>query len=139
MQAAPRRCRSQPSLMDELLDRAPCGFLTFADDGAIRAVNRTLLELLGYERGELEGKHLQQILTPGGRVFHQTHFFPLLKLHGAVEEIYLSLRDKGNGEIPVLVNARRRECTATNEMLNDCILVRMRQRADYESELLKAK
>lgn len=123
--------------MDELLNTAPCGFLTFADDGIIRAVNATLLGMLGYEPGELDGNHVQVILSGGGRVFYQTHLFPLLKLHGQVEEIYISLRAKSGEDVPMLINARRRE--SQGELLNDCVFVRMHQRRNFEDELLKAK
>ena len=76
-----------------LLDNAPCGFLRFADDGAILAVNATLLGWLGRGREDLVGPARRDASSPpGGRIFYQTHFFPLLKLHGRAEEIYLSLR-----------------------------------------------
>lgn len=119
------------------LDDAPAGVLTFTDNGHIITVNATLCRLLGYEREDLSGGHLQKILSPGGRVFYQTHFFPLLKLQGEVEEVYMSLRGKGGEEIPFLVNARRAERNGRWE--NDCILVRMRQRNHFENELLSAK
>jgi PAS domain S-box-containing protein len=119
------------------LDDAPCGVLTFTDDGYIIAVNATFCRLLDYAREELSGGHLQKILSPGGRVFYQTHFFPLLKLQGEVEEVYMSLRGKNGEEIPFLVNARRAERNDRSE--NDCILVRMRQRSHFENELLTAK
>src|SRR5688500_1302732 len=71
----------------DLLEHAPCAFLSFKDDGIVLAVNATLLDLLGYTREEVVGKHLQQLLGPGGRIFYQTHFFPLLKMRGEAEEI----------------------------------------------------
>jgi two-component system CheB/CheR fusion protein len=119
------------------LDDAPCGALTFTDDGYIVAVNATLCRLLGYAVDELSGGHLQKILSPGGRVFYQTHFFPLLKLQGEVEEVYMALRGKAGDEIPFLVNARRTEKNGRAE--TDCILMRMRQRSHFENELLSAK
>jgi PAS domain S-box-containing protein len=119
------------------LDDLPCGILTFTDDGHIVAANATLCSLLGYELDELSDAHLQKILSPGGRVFYQTHFFPLLKLQGEMEEVYLSLRGKTGEEIPFLINARRQERKGGWE--NDCILVRMRQRNHFENELLTAK
>jgi len=32
---------------DSLLDGAPCGFIVFTDDGTVRVVNQTLLDMLG--------------------------------------------------------------------------------------------
>jgi PAS domain S-box-containing protein len=123
--------------MDDLLNTAPCGFVSFTDDGKVVMINDTLLELLGYERGEVLGKHVEAILPAASRIFYQTHFFPLLKLHGKVEEIYLSLRSKTGEDTPVLINAVRRERERT--VVNDCILIQMRQRNQYEDEILHAK
>jgi PAS domain S-box-containing protein len=123
--------------MDSSLDNAPCGFLVFADDGAILRVNATLSRMLGFDDGVLPGQHLQVLFSPGGRVFYQTHFFPLLKLQGEVEEIYIGLRTRSGEEVPFLINARRIEENGRAE--NTCILVRMRQRGHFEDELLKAR
>ncbi|HWS55809.1 MAG TPA: STAS domain-containing protein [Pyrinomonadaceae bacterium] len=123
--------------MDELLNTAPCGFVAFADDGTILTVNATLLGWLGRAEGELAGRHFENILPPGGRIFYQTHFFPLLRLHGRAEEIYLSLRAAGGAEVPVLANAARRE--RGGAAVNDCVFVTMRQRRRFEDEILAAK
>ena len=123
--------------MDEILDRAPCGFLSFADDGTIGEVNATLLELLGYEREELVGKHVETLLIVGSRIFYQTHFFPLVRLHGRADEIFLILRPKGGGDVGVLANAVRRERGGTSVI--DCVLMHVRERRKYEDALLQAK
>jgi PAS domain S-box-containing protein len=123
--------------MDELLDNAPCGFLAFADDGKIVVANTTLLRLLGYGRDEILELHIEKIFSIAGRIFYQTHFFPLLKLKNQVEEVYLSLRSKSGADIPVLVNAARRE--RGGRFFNDCVFMPMRQRNQYEDEILKAK
>ncbi len=123
--------------MDNTLDTAPCGFLSFADDGKILMINATLLDLLGYELGEIQGRAIDIILPLASRIFYQTHFFPLLKLHGKVDEVYLSLRAKNGTEVPVLANAARRE--RDGMVINDCILMQVRQRSQYEDEILRAK
>lgn len=123
--------------MDELLDNAPCGFLAFADDGTILAANATLVGWLGRDAADLPGRHVELLFPPGGRIFYQTHLFPLLKLHGRAEEIYLSLRGAGGEDVPVLVNAARRE--RGGSQVNDCVFVPMRQRRRFEDEILHAK
>jgi PAS domain S-box-containing protein len=123
--------------LDRLLDRAPCGFVSFADDGTMREVNLTLAELLGYARAELEGWHLQKVLPPGARVFYHTHVFPLLKLHGHADELYVALRTKDGRDIPMLMNGIRRP--RDGDFANDCIFVPMQQRNKFEDELLAAR
>lgn len=123
--------------MDELLNNAPCGFLSLADDGRVLAANATLLGWLGYGEGGLDGRHFESVLPPGGRIFYQTHFFPLLKLHGRAEEVYLSLRSREGADVPVLANAVSRE--RGGSPVNDCVFVPMRQRRRFEDELLAAR
>jgi PAS domain S-box-containing protein len=122
---------------DPLLDGAPCGFLTFGDDGRIRLVNTTLCEMLGYSADELVGRHVETILTVGTRIFYQTHWFPLLRLHGQAEEIFLALRTRDGREAGVLANAVRREREGTP--VYDCVFMRVRERQKYETELLQAR
>jgi PAS domain S-box-containing protein len=123
--------------MDPLLDSSPCGFVTVADDGTMLEVNSTLASLLGYTRIELHGWHLQKILPPGGRIFYQTHVFPMLRMHAAVDEIYVALLTRGGESIPMLMNGARRE--RGNAFVNDFVFVRMIQRNEYEAQLLEAR
>jgi sigma-B regulation protein RsbU (phosphoserine phosphatase) len=123
--------------IDELLNTAPCGFLSVTDDGTILVANATLLELLGYEQNGLRGQKIKLILPAGSRIFYQTYFFPVLKLRGRAEEIYFSLKSKQGNEIPILANAVRREKAGV--FVNDCIFIPIRQRIRYEDEILQAK
>jgi PAS domain S-box-containing protein len=124
-------------ILDPILDTVPCGFVRLADDGTMVAVNVTLAATLGYSRADLQGWHVQKILPPGSRVFYNTHVFPLLKMHGAAEEIYIPLRTHDGRDIPMLLNATRRVTDAGE--INDCIFVRMMQRNRFEDELLHAR
>ncbi|MEP0547067.1 MAG: HAMP domain-containing sensor histidine kinase [Rhodothermales bacterium] len=119
----------------DLLHTAPCGFLAVADDGRILYANVTLLGLV--EADALSGQHVDAILTPGARIFYQTHVFPLLKLRNRVEEVYLSLRTRSGDDVPVLLNAVRG--IRDGHPVNDAVVVPMRRRNQFESELLQAK
>jgi len=123
--------------MLDLMDTAPCGFVAFTDDGTIDEVNQTLAEMLGYTRVELLGWHIDKILPPGGRIFHHTYLFPLLKVQSLVEEIYVALRTKDGRDVPMLLNGKRRE--RDGKLVSDCVLLRMIQRNEYEEQLLQAR
>ena len=127
----------ETTALDPLLDGAPCGFISFADDGTLRVANRTLLDMLGYARGELIGKHVETILAVGSRIFYQTHFFPLLRLHGRADEIFLLLRDKSGADVAVLVNAVRRE--RGDEPVTDAVLLQLIERRKFEDALVEAR
>jgi len=123
--------------VDSLLETAPCGFVSFTDDGTIRVTNAMLRDMLGYTRDELAGIRVESLFNVGTRIFYQTHFFPLLKLHGRADEIFLLLRAKSGEDIGVLCNAVRRE--RGGEWISDCVLMRVTERQKFEDALLRAK
>jgi signal transduction histidine kinase len=121
----------------DLIDRIPCGFVSFADDGTVCAVNATLLEMLGLERQTVVGRHIEQMLTVGSRIFYQTHLFPMLRMHGHAEEIFIMLRASDGHDEAALLNAVRRQ--EGEQWLTHCILIRVRERRKFEEALLRAK
>ncbi|HEX8386185.1 MAG TPA: ATP-binding protein [Rubricoccaceae bacterium] len=126
-----------PESLHDLVNEAPCGFLSFADDGRVVLVNDTLLGLLGYGRDELVGRHVEALMALPTRIFYQTHFFPLVKLHGRADEVYLALRSKGGTDVAVFVNAVRRE--GDDGPVTHCALFPVHLRRQYEDELLRAR
>jgi PAS domain S-box-containing protein len=123
--------------LDPLLDDAPCAFVSFSDDGRVCTANRTLLDMLGYSREELIGRHFESVLAVGSRIFYQTHFFPLICLHGRANEIFLLLRAKNGEDVAVLTNAVRRE--RGGEWITDAVLLRLVERRKFEDALLDAR
>ena len=120
-----------------MLDTAPCGFLSLRDDGSISLLNRTLQEWLGYSLDELQDQPMDTLLPAASRIFYQTHLFPLLRIQGHAEEVYFPLRRQDNREIPMLVNAARREEHAV--VAYDFVFMPINQRDQYENEILRAK
>jgi len=123
--------------MDEQLNYAPCGYLSLADDGTILAINQTLLTMLGYDLHDLQWRHINAILTVPSRSFYQLYFFPMIRLQEKVEEMYLILKSKTEHDIPVLLNALRKE--RGGAIVNDCVFIPMRRRYEYEQALLTVK
>ena len=123
--------------MDDVLDEAPCGFLSFDDAGTILLANTTLARMLGYQRDALIGLQIDALLPVAARLFYNTHFFPLLKLHDRAEEIYLTLRCGDGEEVPTVANAVRRQ--RSGQTVNDCVVVPMRQRHEFERQLVLAR
>jgi sigma-B regulation protein RsbU (phosphoserine phosphatase) len=121
----------------DLLNIAPCGYLIIQDDGTIVYANHTLLDWIGYTSDELKGKNTEVIFTVATRIFYNTHLFPLIKLHGKAEEIFISLCTKSKKDIPVITNAERR--TENGEHSIHCVFLPVHQRRKYEDEILKAK
>ena len=120
-----------------LLDTAPCGIVSFHDDSRIVYVNATLTERLGYTREDLVGQSVETILTVGSRIFYQTHFFPLVKMHGRAQEVFLLLRARDGEDVGMLCNAVRHE--RDRALVTDCVLMEVRERRKFEEALLQAR
>ena len=121
----------------DLLDRAPCGFISFTDDGKISYINSTLRDRLGYDQASLTDKHVETLLAVGSRIFYQTHFFPLIKLHGRAQEIFLLLRSKDGESVGMLCNAVRHE--RNGRQTTDCVFMEVQERRKFEDALLEAR
>ena len=91
---------------EDLYENAPCGYLSTLLDGHIAKVNGTLLNWLGYTRAQLVGrKRFADLLTVGGKLYHETHFAPLLTMQGRISGIALELKAADGSRLPVLVTS----------------------------------
>ncbi|GAB3176274.1 PAS domain-containing sensor histidine kinase [Telluribacter humicola] len=123
--------------MDSLLDQAPGGIFSFTDDNLLQDVNESFCDMLEYSKEELHAHAIEKVFSLSARIFYQTHFFLMLKMHGKAEEIFLNLKAKSGDQVPVLLNARRIE---QNGMpLNVCVCICVPNRGKYEAEILEAK
>jgi sigma-B regulation protein RsbU (phosphoserine phosphatase) len=121
-----------------LLDQAACGLLQTSDDGTFLRVNRTFCQWIGRGADELVGrKRFQDLLTTGGRIFHQTHWSPLLRMQGTVSEVKLELVHADGPLVPMVVNAIRHE--HHGQLVHEIAAYVARDRDKYERELLEAR
>ena len=126
--------------LTDLYEAAPCGYLSALSSGAIVKVNQTFLEWTGYRREDLlAGRRWPDLLTVGGRIFYETHFFPLLRMQGAVREIALEVRRRDGSALPVLVNAAYRELEEPAVAVIRLTIFDATDRRRYERELLLAR
>jgi PAS domain S-box-containing protein len=118
-------------------NQLPCGFLSLSPDGVIQSVNDKLLEWIIAERNDIEGRQVDAILTDSSKLFYQFYIFPMIKMHGKVEEMYFTLKSGDGSEVPFLFNGIC--CERDGVMIIDCILIRIVTRHKLEHELLLAK
>jgi PAS domain S-box-containing protein len=123
----------------DLYENAPMGYLSTLPDGRIVKVNRTFCAWTGRPAGELIGTRFQDLLSVGGRVFHETHLAPLLRMQGAVREIALDVVRIDGSLLPCLVNAVEVRDEGGAPLLVRATLFDATARRRYERELLAAQ
>ncbi|NYI97111.1 sigma-B regulation protein RsbU (phosphoserine phosphatase) [Streptomonospora nanhaiensis] len=125
---------------EELYESAPCGYLSTLMDGTIVKANATLLRWLGRERGAVVGRlRFADLLTVGGRLYHETHFAPLLRMQGEVHGIALEIRTADGSRRPVLATSVVKTGEDGEPLLIRTTLTDARDRRSYETELLRAR
>ncbi|MET8096541.1 SpoIIE family protein phosphatase [Streptomyces sp. NPDC005236] len=124
---------------EELYESAPCGYLSTLMDGTIAKINGTLLTWLGLEREALVGRmRFADLLTMGGKLYHETHFAPLLRMQGEISGIALEIR-RSDGRMPVLVSSVVKHGSTGEPLLIRTTLFDARDRRAYEEELLRGR
>jgi len=123
---------------DELYEHAPCGYLTLDAEGRTSRVNATFLAWTGLDRDAVVGRPFTDLLTAGGRLFHETHVAPLLRLQGLAREVALDVACPA-GTLPVLLNAAARRDADGGLREVRMVLLDARERRSYERELLRAR
>jgi PAS domain S-box-containing protein len=125
---------------EDLFEDAPCGYLTTRLDGTIVRVNRTLEALTGLSRADLIGRRrFQDLLSVGGRIYHETHYAPLLALQGSVREIAVEVVRADGTTVPVLVNSVVRHDAQGAPRAIRTTVFDATDRRSYERELVRAR
>jgi PAS domain S-box-containing protein len=122
---------------EELFDHAPCGYLSTSWDGHILRVNATLERWLDIDRTTLTQLLFRDLLTAGGRLYHETHFAPLLQIQGRVREIALDLRRADGTLLPALINSVLSTDARDGSAVIRTIVFDATERRSYERELLR--
>lgn len=120
-----------------LFDSAACGLVWTRQDGKILTVNPAFCNYLGYRCEDILGRRFQDFLTTGAKLFHQTHWFPLMAIQGSASEVKLDFLDHQGRKVPMVLNAQA--ISHSNECLYSISAFMARDRDRYERELLQAR
>ena len=125
---------------EDLYENAPCGYLSTLADGTIVRVNQTLVTWTGLRSQDIVGrKRFQDLLTPGGRIFYETHYAPLLRMQGEVREIAVDFACTGDRVMPALINSTVKLDADGNVVMIRTAVFHATDRREYERELLWAR
>ena len=128
----------EPSVQ-ELYEDAPCGYLSLLMDGTVVKANRTFLHSTGYPADALLGQRLQDLLTPGSRLYYDNHWRPKLELNGEVREVPADLVRADGSRLAVLINATVAMSGSGQPMAIRASVFDATDRRRYERELVSAR
>lgn len=123
----------------DLYDNAASGHLSVRPDGRIASANATLARWLGCQPTALRGRTFVDLLSAGSRIHHETHFAPLLRMHGYVGGLAVDLVAADGTRVPVLLSANAKVDAGGELILMRVTVQDDSDRRSYERELLDAR
>jgi signal transduction histidine kinase len=120
-------------------DGAPCGLFATLPDGLVTAANDTLLRWLGRRREEVVGQaRFVDLLTAPGRILFETHYAPLLRMQGRIDEVAVEF-DAGGEPLPAFLSSvEERDAGGAVRLVRSAAMSAVERRR-YERELLVAR
>jgi sigma-B regulation protein RsbU (phosphoserine phosphatase) len=121
---------------EDLYENAPCGYIVARPDRGIVSVNATLLAWLGHERKMLIDKPFTDLLAVGSRIHYETHFAPMLQMHGELTGITVDLVTAAGTRLPAFLTANVKYDVDGRPLLLRIAIHDAGDRRSYERELL---
>ena len=124
---------------ESFFESALCGFVTADAKGVIIRANKKFAGWIGLHTDELTGKRFSEFLTVGGKIYYETHLWPLLRMQGFFDEVVLELKGNTGQRLRVMVNAF--ESRDKNDQPNFIrfTILKASDRLLYEQNLQEAK
>lgn len=123
--------------IEDLYENAPVGYHTTDADGRIQRINRTELDLLGYERGEVVGRMtLTDLVAPESREAAEA-FLNDVKSGTPAQDVQLVMRRKDGSTVPVALSSSMRTSDAGAVAVARTSAVDISERRRLETELTR--
>lgn len=123
----------------DMIENAPCGYLSLGANGRIEHANRTLLGWTGNASDQMVGKRFSDFLNMAGRIYYETHIAPLLRMQGFFEEFAIDMLTVKGERLQMIANANERRDPKGRLLGVRLALIKATDRRRYEQELLSAR
>ncbi|KQR93259.1 hypothetical protein ASG01_08660 [Chryseobacterium sp. Leaf180] len=124
---------------DDFFESSLCGFVIADANGKITRINTCAARWLGTSPDHLTGKRISDLLSVGGKIYFETHLWPLLRIQGHFDEVSVELTDTGKGKIPVYINGYERRDENNHPLFLRFTLFQAADRRLYEENLQMSK
>jgi phosphoserine phosphatase RsbU/P len=123
----------------DMIENAPCGYLSLGANGRIEHANRTLLGWTGHAADQMVGKRFSDFLNMAGRIYYETHIAPLLRMQGFFHEFAIDMLTTKGERLQMIANANERRDPDGQPLGVRLALIKATDRRRYEQELLSAR
>jgi sigma-B regulation protein RsbU (phosphoserine phosphatase) len=124
---------------DDFFENALSGHLVLDTKGKIIRGNARLASWIGCASGDFKGKRFSDLLTVGGKIYYETHLWPLLRMQGFFDEVALELSCNNGERLQVLTNGyERRDAEGVLQFVRLTVF-KATDRRLYEQNLKQAK
>lgn len=140
--ATPVERTTRPPLhedFEDFFENSLCGFLTTNVQFEILRGNSRIANWLGHSAENLKGIPFSELLTIAGKIYCETHLWPLLRMQGFFDEVALELACRGGERLPVLVNAYERRDQNDKPLFIRVAVYKATDRRLYEENLRYAR
>lgn len=99
---------SRPQAYEDLnqtYDDIPMGYYSLNSQGKLVYINQSILELLGYDKEELLGRSMADLLVNELKDCFRINY-PLFKKRGEIKHQQLLMQHKNGQQVPVMMNAK---------------------------------
>ncbi len=124
---------------DDFFESSLCGFVISDGNGNITRVNKCAANWLNSSPNQLRGKRISDLLSVGGKIYFETHLWPLLRIQGHFDEVSIELTDTGNGKVPVYINGYERKDENNKPLFLRFTIFQATHRRLYEENLQISK
>ena len=124
---------------EDFFESALCGFINADASGIIVRANKKVAGWIGYSTIELKGKRFSDLLTIGGKIYYETHLWPLLRIQGFFDEVVLELKGTAGQRLRVMVNAFESRDVNNQPCFIRYTILKASDRLQYELNLQEAK
>ena len=107
MSSGPSSVSSDQPSAPAVWPHAPCGLLSWSDDGRVLMASPVLHQWLGAAEGQLVGRSLDAVLSADSLELYRRQVQPALLQHGRIDDIAWILHNTAQGDVPVLLAAGR--------------------------------
>jgi PAS domain S-box-containing protein len=140
-QQAESTLRDYVAEFEELYHNAPCGYHSLDSTGRFLRINRTEMQMLGYEEAEIIGrKRIVDLLAPESiQTFYDN--FPIVKTRGWIHDLELSLVRKDGQIVPIsatviaIKDDRGNYLSSRSTVIDISDRVRLRKQAKLSAEI----